>query len=238
MIKVENISRKHLVMNISIYLKKCAKSMTADNVTADIELHNWYCGFGRDSKWSYTEIRVDDTQYIVKDKEITDESFVSILNDAIATAKVRAKVVYDTYGDGYWTPKQTLFRRVQVFSKPCKEFIALSKYIDKYGNFTLDDLAVFNVRVCGKRSSWSDSGKYYYLCYNAELCKSILDDIRKNKGSKDILNVSVEETFSHGDDDDYRCAMHMESEWYGERGAKLHYIIKTPKGKVKVDRLK
>lgn len=238
MVKVENISRKHLVMNISIYLKKCSKSMTTDNVTADIELHNWYCGFGRDSKWSYTEIRVDDTQYIVKDKEITDESFVSILNDAIATAKVRAKVVYDTYGDGYWTPKQTLFRRVQVFSKPCKEFITLSKYIDKYGNFTLDDLAVFNVRVCGKRSSWSDSGKYYYLCYNAELCKSILDDIRKNKGSKDILNVSVEETFSHGDDDDYRCAMHMESEWYGERGAKLHYIIKTPKGKVKVDRLK
>ena len=238
MIKVENISRKHLVMNISIYLKKCSKSMTADNVTADIELHNWCCGFGRDSKWSYTEIRVDDTQYIVRDKEITDESFVSILNDAIATAKVRAKVVYDTYGDGYWTPKQTLFRRVQVFSKPCKEFITLSKYIDKYANFTLDDLAVFSVRVCGKRSSWSDSGKYYYLCYNAELCKSILDDMRGNKGSKDILNVSVEETFSHGDDDDYRCAMHMESEWYGERGAKLHYIIKTPKGKIKVDRLK
>ena len=238
MVKVENISRKHLIMNISIYLKKCSKSMTADNMTADIELHNWYCGFGKNSKWSYTEIRVDDTQYIVREKEITDESFVSILNDAIATAKVRAKVVYDTYGDGYWTPKQTLFRRVQVFSKPCKEFITLSKYIDKYANFTLDDLAVFNVRVCGKRSSWSDSGKYYYLCYNSELCKSILDDIRKNKGSKDTLNVSVEETFSHGDDEDYRCAMHMESEWYGERGAKLHYIIKTPKGKVKVDRLK
>jgi hypothetical protein len=215
-------------------LKGIEKRMgNATNVVADISLHNWHNGFGKNAKWAYTEVECDHFDFIIKEKEVTDEMFVRILNDALAVSKVRGKVIFDTYGGDYWTPKQTYFRRLEIFAKPCKEFISLVKYIEKYAQFTLGDTDIFFVNVCGKRTSWSDSGKYRYLCYYADRCKKILADMRKYRGSKDTLKVEVNEFFSHGDDTDYKIAMYRESEWYGCRGSKLIISIKTPSGKEK-----
>jgi hypothetical protein len=136
-------------------------------------------------------------------------------------------------GDGYWSPKVTYFRRVEIYSKPCKEFNSLRKYIEKYADFTLGEVDVFDVSVCGKRSSWSDSGRYDYLCYNANMCSEIERYIKANRTSKDKVSVKVEEYFSHGDETDYKIAQYQESEWYGYRGKLIVVEVTTPKGKTK-----
>ena len=233
MARIENKTRAEVTALMAKFIKESAKAMTCTNKEIDTDLSNWCSGFGRNSKWSYTEIKFGGNSYIFKDKEIDDLAFVQMWNDAIAIAKVRGKVTYDTYGDGYWTPKTYRFKRVEIFAKPCKEFITLAKMLEKYANKSLGDIDVFSVSVCGKRESWSDSGRYYYLCYEPKKCKAIIDYIRAQKGSKDVLTFSVDDYFSHGDDMDYKCAMYQETEWYGERGNKLTIQITTPKGKAK-----
>ena len=107
--------------------------------------------------------------------------------------------------------------------------------LEKYANKSLGETEVFYARVCGKRSSWSECGTRKYLCYDAKRCQAIINTIRKCRTSKDSFGFDVEECFSHGDDYDYEIAQHQESEWYGSNQAKLHIIIKTPSGRVKVD---
>ena len=236
----KQVTREQLVSLMAKFIKEQSKSMgDKTNVELPISISSWVCGMGRDKKWTHTDITIGDyynkTIYTFTDKEITDERFVRMLNKALEESKVRGKVYADTYGDGYWTPEQTIFRRIEIYAAPCKEFNTLAKLIQKYANKTIGGTDIFHVRVCGKRSSWSDSSAYRYLCYDAKKCQTIIDTIRAKKTSKDGLKVEIEEYFSHGDEGDYRCAMYQESEWYGCRGAKLHFTIKTPTGKVKAD---
>lgn len=236
----KQVTREHLTLLLAKFIKDSQKNMgDKTNIELPISISSWVCGMGRDKKWSHTDITIGDyydkTIYTFTDREITDEQFVYMLNDALSKSNVMGKVYADTYGDGYWTKKQTIFRRIEIYAKPCKEFQLLSDYIKKYAGKTIGSTDIFHVRVCGKRSSWSDSSAYRYLCYDVEKCKTIIDTMRAKKTSKDGLKVEIEEYFSHGDEEDYRCAMHMESEWYGCRGARLHFTIKTPTGRVKAD---
>lgn len=231
--RIENKTREEVTALIAKYIKECFKAMTCTNKTLHLEVHNWCSGFGRNSKWSFSEIEVGSDSYVFRDKEIDDARFISMINDAIAISGVRAKVFSQTYGDGYWVPKETRFERVEIYAKPCKEFITLAKMIEKYANFSLHETDVFGVSVCGKRSSWSDVGRYNYLCYEPNVCNAIMEYIRANRKGKDTLVVSVEEYFSHGDETDYKCAMYQESEWYGCRGNKLSVKAFTPSGKSK-----
>ena len=236
----KTITREKLVSVMAKFIKEQSKQMgSKTHIELPIEITSWSSGFGRNSQWAHTDIEIgeyrDKVIYTFTDKEITDEQFVYMLNDALSKSNVMGKVYADTYGDGYWTPKQTIFRRIEIYAKPCKEFQLLSDYIKKYAGKTIGNTDVFHVRVCGKRSSWSDSSAYRYLCYDAKKCQTIIDTMRAKRTSKDALKVEIEEYFSHGDEGDYRCAMYQESEWYGCRGAKLHFTIKTPTGKVKAD---
>jgi hypothetical protein len=98
---------------------------------------------------------------------------------------------------------------------------------------TLADNDIYGVHICGKRSSYSDSGDYRYLCYNKENCKNIVDLITAVCDDKDTLHFKVEEFLDHGDEGDYRAAQYHESEWYGSRGQNLHIIVKDQDGKEK-----
>ena len=236
----KTITREKLVSVMAKFIKEQSKQMgSKTHIELPIEITSWSSGFGRNSQWAHTDIEIgeyrDKVIYTFTDKEITDEQFVRMLNRALEESKVRGKVFADVCGDGYWTKQITYFRRIEIYAKPCKEFTILANMIQKYSGKTIEGTDVFHVRVCGKRSSWSDSRDYSYLCYEPNQCKAIIDTIRSKKTSKDALKVEIEEYFSHGDEEDYRCAMHMESEWYGCRGAKLHLTIKTPSGKVKAD---
>jgi hypothetical protein len=234
--RIENKTREQVTNLIAKHIKECFKAMgSRTNMNLDIDLSNWSSGFGRNSKWSNSEIRFGGNSYIFKDKEITDAAFIRMLNDAVALSNVRCKVYSQTYGDGYWTPQEVRFERLEIYAKPCKEFITLYKMLEKYANRTLGETEVFFARVCGKRSSWSESGTRQYLCYDAKQCQNIIDTIRKHRTSKDSFGFEVEECFSHGDDYDYEIAQYQESEWYGSNQTKLHITIKTPSGKVKAD---
>ena len=236
MARIENLSKERLVKLIADHIKKSFKQMgNKTNCKLDIELSNWSSGFGRNSKWAYSEIKFGGNSYTYDDKEIDDAAFIRMLNDAVALSNVRCKVYSQTYGDGFWTPQEVRFERVEIYAKPCKEFTSLYKLLEKYANKSLGETEVFFARVCGKRSSWSESGTRSYLCYDAKQCQNIIDTIRKHRTSKDTLRFDVEECFSHGDDYDYEIAQYQESEWYGSNQAKLHITIKTPNGKVKAD---
>lgn len=236
----KTITREKLVSVMAKFIKEQSKQMgDKTNVELPISISSWVCGMGRDKKWSHTDIEIgeyrDKVIYTFTDKEITDEQFVYMLRKALEESKVRGQVFADVCGDGYWTEKVTYFKRIEIYAKPCKEFTTLAKLIQRYTNKTIEGTDVFHVRVCGKRSAWSDSGRYSYLCYEPNKCQTIIDTIRAKKTSKDGLKVEIEEYFSHGDEGDYRCAMYQESEWYGCRGAKLHFTITTPSGRIKSD---
>lgn len=260
----KQVTREKLIDIIAKAMRDESKSMgDKTNVIFPIKYENWYSGCGNNSKWHSSRItlfgaktkkvkeligtprcieiertEIVDMVYTFTDKEITHKQFIDILNLALAKARVRGRVVYKEWEDctGYRYTTQYYFKRVELFSKPCKEFNSLYNYVEKYGKFTIGDLDVYQVNICGKRSSYSDSGRYYYLCYDAKMCKAILDAIRKFKGSKDILKVSTKEYVDHGDEGDYRCAQYQESEWYGHRGNKLCVEVTTPTGKLKLNK--
>jgi uncharacterized protein CbrC (UPF0167 family) len=234
MARIENITKDKLVEAIAKFIKELSKKMgDKTNMEVDIDHSNWMCGMGANKKWSYTEIRFGGNSYIFKDKEITEEQFVYLLNKALDKSGIKGKVFYDTYGDGYWCDKQTIFRRLEIFNKPCKEFKELNKTIKKCGAKEIGEFDVFSVGICGKRSSHGDYGKYYYLCYQPNMCLSIIDYIKSNKGRNGIVKVEVRDYLDHGDDCDYRIAQYQESEWYGKRGNNL--ILSIKKGKNKKD---
>jgi hypothetical protein len=238
--KKMQVTREELTNILGKYIKDCQKKMgDKTNIKLPIKIENWCCGMGRNKKWSHTDIIVgnylDRTIYTFTDKEITDDRFVCMLQKAIAEYSVIGRVLYETYGGGYFSDGQTIFRGVEVYGKPCKEFTSLANAINKFCGFCLGNFDVFGVNVCGKRSSWSDSGSNKYLCYNAKLCQKILNDIKEKRTSKDKINVKVKDYFSHGDEGDYQCAMYQESEWYGHRGNKLQVTITTPSGKEKLN---
>ena len=230
----KKVTREKMAVILVKSLKEWSKGMgTTTNKKVPLELNNWASGFGRNSKWCRSEIRVGQDVYEFTDREITEKDFIDMLKRALADSGVSGKVHYDECGDGYWCSKQYYFKDVELYAAPCKEFIKLAKTIQKYSGKVLDNFDVYYTSVCGKRSAWSDTGRMKYLCYEPEKCQAIIDYIKKNRTSKDTLSVKVDEFFSHGDETDYKYAQHCESEWYGYRGTKLHIKVTTPSGKGK-----
>ena len=221
---IMNPSVSELTNNLISYLKNYEKTLKSSNKTNDVVplyYSNWINGAGA---WSRTQITIGEKQYVFDKKPgVQEREFLNILEDAIAVAGVRGRIETN---DEY-------FVRLEIFTKPCKEFISLSKYIEKNAEFTLGDTEVYRVRVCGKRNNYSDTGDYRYLCYNSKKCSQILSDIRAHKTTRDSVSISVESYIDKGDESSYRSAMYHESEWYGQRGNKLCVIITTPSGKVK-----
>jgi hypothetical protein len=230
--KIENITKEGLITSMVAFIKDWSMRIgERTNLNLPIEYSNWMCGMGLHKKWSHTEITLDDKSYIFKDKEITEEDFIHLLNKALEKSGVNGKVFYDVCGDGYWCEKQYIFRRLEIFAKPCKEFNELNKLFKKYASKTLGDLDVFSVEICGKRSSYSDCGEYHYLCHNAKKCLSIIEYIKANKGRNGVVSFSVNDYLDHGDETDYKIAQYQESEWYGKRGNNLTIVIKCGRNK-------
>lgn len=233
----KQVTRERLEKILGKFIKDSRKTMGDRNIVRlPIKLDNWCSGSWKDSKWSHTDVTIGDDVYTFTDKEINDFQFINMLQRAICDNAILGRVNFDVSGDGYWVSKTYYYKSVEIFKNPCKEFATLWNYLSKYGKgFTLGNFDVFHCEVCGKRNSWSD-GKHDYLCYDAKECKKILDIIRKFKGSKDTLKVSVKEYFDYGDEGDYRCAQYQESEWYGHRGQMLCVEVTTPSGKVKLNK--
>lgn len=230
--EITNVTREQVTKLIAKFIKEQYKLMgDKSNMELGIEHHNWACGFGRNQRWSHSEIYFNRKKYLFKDREITEDQFIHMLNTALEMSKVSGKVFYDVYGDGCWIERQTIFRRIEIFGKPCREFNELNKVLKKHTGKEVGSFDVFSVAVCGKRSSYSSSGRHFYLCHRPTLCQTIIDYIKANKGRNGIIRFSVSDYLNHGDEYDYEIAQYQESEWYGKGGNRLTIEIKEGKGK-------
>ena len=200
----------------------------------DVELNQWSCGFGRNSKWCRTEVNICGDKVEFTDRELDDREFISLAKTALEQSKCKGEVLYDVCGDGYWCPKEYRFKGIRVYGEVCKEFNNLNKLLKKYGNKTIEEHSVFYVDVCGKRSSWSDTGRKLFLDYAPKMCTRIIDYINRNRLRGWKVAISTDDFFSHGDEMDYKVAQYQESEWYGTRGTMLVVDIKNSKGENKL----
>lgn len=231
--KRETIERKQLKPIITDYIKACVARMGERNsLQLAIRHDDWGSRINGVWKWSSSEITVGDNKYTIRDRQVTDEHFLTVVENALKESGIRGKVFSEPYWPGNFT-KVDRFSRLEIFAPPCQEFNRLNDLLKGLTRKTLADTDIYGVNVCGKRSSWSDSGNYRYLCYNKENCKDIADLIEAVCDDKDTLRFKVEEFLDHGDEGDYRAAQYHESEWYGSRGQNLHIIVKDQDGKEK-----
>ena len=222
-----------LVGILTKYIKKFQKDMKGKSEIADIEFSNWTNGKGDPS---FCRIRIGDEHFEFKGN-IRGDVFVYYVKKALEASKVLGIVnTFKTIGStSRWNTEYIdVFDSLIVMAKPCKEFTELNKKIYRYAGKTLNDDEVFKVNVCGKRSSYSDSGNYKYLCHDEKVCQFIIDSIKKyRKSANDIISINLKDWFDKGDEGDYRCAQYHESEWYGSRGKSLSIDFKTKSGRLK-----
>lgn len=134
---------------------------------------------------------------------------------------------------GFSYSKEKVFDRLVVFGKPCKEYKLLQNCLKKYASFNLGECEVYNVEICGKRNTWSESGDYHYLDFDKRACQKAIDELRGSRRSKDDVVCERRDRNIHSDEYYYRRAMENESEWYGTHVNYLEVNIFTPTGKNK-----
>ena len=226
------MERKELKSAIVTFIKAQKKKMgDKPNMTLPIEYGNYGTRNNGKFTWKYTRIGLGDKTIEIKDREISENSFILMLEDALEESGVKGRVFSRSCGDGYWCPKETYFERVDIYGKPCKEFNELNRLFVKLGEMKLDETFVFSVGICGKRSTYDDSGKYRYLCHCPKKCQAIIDFIKDNKGRNGEITRHIKSFVDKGDEEEYRIAQYRESEWYGTRGYNLTIEIKNGKGK-------
>ena len=146
-------------------------------------------------------------------------------------------------GVGFYSQRHyVLLDRISLPDNPCKEYTALQKYINKYAlasatfggyNKPLGNFELFSSAMGGKRGRlWDEYGDRLYLDNAPKKCAKILEELRKYKGSKDIM------TCERGEEDyidpmERRYSEYHEVECEGEKQKYLAITIKTPAGKVK-----
>lgn len=226
----ETITRQELALLMVKRLKEWQKAMgDATNKVVPLGIANW--GNRRDGRWHWTstEIKVGNRSFEFKDRQIDDKEFINMINKALADSAVRGHIKSMEFGYGY--SKEVRFEHLEILARPFKEFTKLTNMLLKYSGKGIGAYDIYSTNICGKRSSWSDSGRMSYLCYDAKKCNAIMEFIKKHRTSRDKVTISVNSYMDKGELYDY--AMRAETEWYGVRGVNLSVTITTPSGKVK-----
>ena len=137
------------------------------------------------------------------------------------------------YGDTIYGAKYVLLDKVSLPDNACKEFVSLRNYISKYGNTTINDFELYSAHMGGKRGVlWEEEGDRYYLDNKPNKCARVLEELRKYRGSKDIMTCKRGEE-DYMDEMERRYSAYHEVECDGEKRKYLEITIKSPQGKVK-----
>lgn len=173
--------------------------------------------------------------------EVTD--FAKVIESAAkALNKIRGYLVAVSYSDmqrqkrdtfGYYTVSEKVATGLVLYTAPCKEFVSLAKWIEKFSSVKLDALSLYSVGIGGKRGRiYGEESQRDFLCHDGKKCHRILDWIIKNKSSRDTLKVEKKMT-----DDinkfDLEVSIRHETEFGGMRYSHLMMTVTTPGGKVK-----
>ena len=123
--------------------------------------------------------------------------------------------------------------KVALPDNPCKDFKAIQYFLKKYASCDLPDFKLFSSAMGGKRGRlWDEYGDRCYLANKPNKCARVLAELRKAKGTRDIV------TYKYGNEDyiddmERRHSEYYEVECEGEKRSFIEITIKTPQGKVK-----
>ena len=215
--------------------------------------HGWYGA--KDEKYRLTMY----DHYSGKDKHIVEvdtlydlESIISIILGLLnKQTKVKGwstlKIVRDKvkFGSGFSADYVEYPSKVTLCDPPCKEYTALQNYLNKYGvvkgnynttyPFKLDNYELFSVAMGGKRGVLRDEeGERNYLDHYAEECAQILANLRKFRGTKDIMYCERGNE-SYIDPVDRAYSERYEIECDGQKRSYLTITIQSPNGKKKYE---
>ena len=168
---------------------------------------------------------------------------ISVLNEVVSLLNALKKIKgwgllnwnYTSYnvGEGYYTNYIDIPTEITLFSKPCKEFTSLANYINKYCGKKIELQDIYQVGIGGKRGRvYGEEGRREYLAYLPERCSMLLEQLRKNRGTKDIVTTTINQR-DIIDGSDMRYSIEYETEFSGIRVNECKIEIKTPNGKVK-----
>ena len=97
--------------------------------------------------------------------------------------------------------------------KPCKEYAALQRAVEKYTKMKLQDLDLYDVDVFGKRAMhYEETGERRYYAHNPNRCKGILEWFRKNVKQGDKVLIEIR-GMRYCEDENY--SREYETESYG-----------------------
>ena len=155
-----------------------------------------------------------------------------------------------TFGDPWCGVKVTYPSKITLCAAPCKEYKSLQSFINKYGkaknlsggyyghcgnyaDMHLGNYDIFHSAMGGKRGRlWDEYGERIYLDNRPKKCAQVLEELRKARGSKDLMLCKMgEEDWIDPVDRAYSERHEVECD-----GEKRHYIeitITSPTGKVK-----
>lgn len=143
-----------------------------------------------------------------------------------------------------WSGYQvSIIPKVCLADAPCSEYKSLMNYINKYGttagfyggNVHMTNYEFFSAAMGGKRGSlWDEYGERLFLDNKPKKCARILEELRKARGSKDVMVCKRGEE-KYMDDIDRQYSIMQEIECYGEKRQYLSITIRTPQGKVKYE---
>ena len=226
-------------------------------ITLNITLKHGWEG-AKDEKYRLSTGYYQDQKHLIEtdsrhDLGDTINILLGLLNTQMkAKGWTTLKVVRDKahFGDAWYGTDMTYPSRITLCDAPCKEYKSLQSYINKYGkakNLTggnygyngyygdmhLGNFDIFHSRMGGKRGRlWDEYGERIYLDNRPKKCAAVLEELRKMRGSKDLMLCKLgEEDYIDPVEQQYSAYHEVECE-----GEKRHYIeitIITPTGKVK-----
>lgn len=135
--------------------------------------------------------------------------------------------------------------KVCLADAPCSEYKSLMNFINKhgktiywgstYGAVNLGNYELFSAAMGGKRGVlWDEYGERRFLDNKPTKCARLLEELRKARGSKDIMICKRGEE-NYIDPEEQRYSSYAEIECEGEKRKYITITIKTPTGKVKYE---
>ena len=139
-----------------------------------------------------------------------------------AILKIRGVCAIKHFSKGYGVS-------MVIYSKPCKEFVSLQKYLLKYAGYKLTEIDIMAEYISGKRSLY-DVDDVTLLHTNPTKCKQIIDWCKTNKHYGNTLKVIPTDHIYYGDRFN-SYGEDLECEWSGYRSHGIQIEVFTASGR-------
>ena len=178
------------------------------------------------------ELALNDTQF----RDLSHELLLQLgkLRKTRGWSNLSWECVDINFSRSWYSDYQSIIQSVTLLADPCKEFVSLANYMFKYCGKKIALTDLYSVCIGGKRGRvYGEEGCRYYLAHRPKTCAKLLEELRKARGSKDIVTTSAFKQVDDIDEWELECSIRNEVEFSGCRYNLCEVTIKTPSGKVK-----